>query len=69
MEAVAEATGKTWQLMNLTVKMIGKLVTGDVKLNNLSGPVSIAKGAGISADSGLVYYLMFLALISVNLGS
>ncbi|TFQ21124.1 RIP metalloprotease RseP, partial [Escherichia coli] len=56
------------QLMNLTVKMIGKLVTGDVKLNNLSGPVSIAKGAGISADSGLVYYLMFLALISVNLG-
>lgn len=67
-EAVAEATGKTWQLMNLTVKMIGKLVTGDVKLNNLSGPVSIAKGAGISADSGLVYYLMFLALISVNLG-
>ena len=69
MEAVAEATGKTRQLMNLTVKMIGKLVTGDVKLNNLSGPVSIAKGAGISADSGLVYYLMFLALISVNLGS
>ncbi|WP_413494266.1 sigma E protease regulator RseP [Morganella psychrotolerans] len=67
-EAIAEATGKTWQLMQLTVKMTGKLITGDVKLNNLSGPVSIAKGAGISADSGLVYYLMFLALISVNLG-
>ncbi|MBD2793606.1 sigma E protease regulator RseP [Xenorhabdus sp. 42] len=66
--ALYEAGDKTWQLMRLTVNMIGKLIVGDVKLNNLSGPISIAKGAGVSADSGLVYYLMFLALISVNLG-
>ncbi|WP_435947236.1 sigma E protease regulator RseP [Dryocola sp. BD586] len=66
--AVAEATGKTWQLMKLTVNMLGKLITGDVKLNNLSGPISIAQGAGMSAEFGLIYYLMFLALISVNLG-
>ncbi|WP_340620938.1 sigma E protease regulator RseP [Xenorhabdus siamensis] len=66
--AFYEAGDKTWQLMKLTVNMIGKLIVGDVKLNNLSGPISIAKGAGVSADSGLVYYLMFLALISVNLG-
>lgn len=66
--ALYEASDKTWQLMGLTVKMIGKLVVGDVKLTNLSGPVSIAKGAGMSADSGFVYYLMFIALISVNLG-
>ncbi|EPL6656022.1 sigma E protease regulator RseP [Proteus mirabilis] len=66
--ALYEASDKTWQLMGLTVKMIGKLVVGDVNLTNLSGPVSIAKGAGMSADSGFVYYLMFIALISVNLG-
>lgn len=66
--AIYEAGDKTWQLMKLTVNMIGKLIMGDLKLNNLSGPISIAKGAGVSADSGLVYYLMFLALISVNLG-
>ena len=66
--AIAEATDKTWQLMKLTVTMLGKLITGDVKLNNLSGPISIAQGAGMSADFGLIYYLMFLALISVNLG-
>lgn len=66
--ALYEASDKTWQLMGLTVKMIGKLVVGDVKLTNLSGPVSIAKGAGMSADSGFIYYLMFMALISVNLG-
>ncbi|MDC9595625.1 sigma E protease regulator RseP [Xenorhabdus anantnagensis] len=68
LSAIYEAGDKTWQLMKLTVKMIGKLIVGDLKLNNLSGPISIAKGAGVSADSGLVYYLMFLALISVNLG-
>lgn len=66
--ALAQAGEKTWQLMRLTVSMLGKLVTGDVKLNNLSGPISIAQGAGMSAEYGLIYYLMFLALISVNLG-
>ncbi|MFH8133486.1 sigma E protease regulator RseP [Pantoea osteomyelitidis] len=67
-EAIGVASVKTWQLMKLTVSMLGKLVTGDVKLNNLSGPISIAQGAGMSAEYGLIYYLMFLALISVNLG-
>ncbi|WP_437610283.1 sigma E protease regulator RseP [Erwinia sp. V71] len=66
--AIGEATAKTWQLMKLTVSMLGKLITGDVKLNNLSGPISIAQGAGMSAEYGVIYYLMFLALISVNLG-
>ncbi|MFG7476935.1 RIP metalloprotease RseP, partial [Enterobacter hormaechei] len=66
--AIVEATDKTWQLMKLTVNMLGKLITGDVKLNNLSGPISIAQGAGMSAEFGVIYYLMFLALISVNLG-
>ncbi|URQ61578.1 sigma E protease regulator RseP [Pantoea alhagi] len=66
--AIGEAGEKTWQLMKLTVGMLGKLITGDVKLNNLSGPISIAQGAGMSAEYGIIYYLMFLALISVNLG-
>lgn len=66
--AIYQAADKTWQLMRLTVSMLGKLITGDVKLNNLSGPISIAQGAGMSAYYGLIYYLMFLALISVNLG-
>jgi len=66
--AIGQATDKTWQLMKLTVGMLGKLITGDVKLNNLSGPISIAQGAGMSAEYGVIYYLMFLALISVNLG-
>lgn len=66
--AFYQAGDKTWQLMRLTVSMLGKLITGDVKLNNLSGPISIAQGAGTSAGFGIVYYMMFLALISINLG-
>ncbi len=64
----AIAADKTWQLVAVSFKMIGKLFTGDVSVKNLSGPISIAQGAGNSANYGLVYFLGFLALISVNLG-
>ncbi len=66
--AIYHAAVKTWRWMTLSVEMIGKLITGDVSVKNLSGPISIAQGAGISAAQGLVYFLSFLALISVNLG-
>jgi regulator of sigma E protease len=67
-ESLQKGTERTWDLMVLSVKMIGKLVTGVVSVNQLSGPVAIAEGAGASASYGLVYFLGFLALISVNLG-
>ncbi|WP_394247999.1 sigma E protease regulator RseP [Vibrio profundi] len=67
-ESVGKAIDKTGQIISLTASMIKKLIVGDVGLNNLSGPISIAKGAGATADYGLVYFLSFMALISVNLG-
>ncbi|GAA4497041.1 sigma E protease regulator RseP [Pseudaeromonas paramecii] len=67
-KAVAEALDKTGNMISLTVAMLGKLLTGILSLDNLSGPISIAKGAGSSAEFGLVYFLGFLALVSVNLG-
>lgn len=66
--ALGAAMDNTWRLMTLSVEMIGKLLTGYVSVKNLSGPISIAQGAGTSAGYGLVYFLSFLALISVNLG-
>lgn len=54
--------------MTLSVEMLGKLIVGDVSVKTLSGPVAIAQGAGTSASYGVVYFLSFLALISVNLG-
>lgn len=67
-QSVGKAIEKTGQLIELTFTMLKKLVIGDVGLENLSGPISIAKGAGTTADYGLVHFLGFLALISVNLG-
>ena len=67
-EAFTQSLDKTWQLVTLSFKMIGKLITGDVSVKNLSGPISIAQGAGDHAGYGFVYFLGFLALISINLG-
>ncbi|OEF23947.1 sigma E protease regulator RseP [Vibrio rumoiensis] len=67
-ESIPKAVEKTGQIINLTLTMVKKLFTGDVGIKNLSGPITIAKGAGTTADYGLVYFLGFLALISVNLG-
>ncbi|MCD8546879.1 MAG: sigma E protease regulator RseP [Aeromonadaceae bacterium] len=68
LSAIGEALDKTGNMIGLTVAMLGKLLTGILSLDNLSGPISIAKGAGSSAEFGLVYFLGFLALVSVNLG-
>ncbi|NMM41260.1 sigma E protease regulator RseP [Pseudoalteromonas arctica] len=59
---------ETWRLISLSFDMIGNLITGQVSVKNLSGPVGIAVGAGTSVSYGLVAFLSFLALISVNLG-
>ncbi|NMP33256.1 sigma E protease regulator RseP [Thalassotalea sp. M1531] len=63
-----ESIERTWNLVVLSFEMIGKLITGDVSVKNLSGPIAIAQGAGNSAGYGFVYFLGFLALISINLG-
>ncbi len=59
---------KTWEMSSLTLKMIGKMLTGESSLKNLSGPLTIADYAGKSASLGWASYLMFLAVISVSLG-
>lgn len=66
--ALQESVLRTWKLVTLSFDMIGKLITGDVSVKNLSGPIAIAQGAGDSAGYGFVYFLGFLALISINLG-
>ncbi|MCG7530237.1 sigma E protease regulator RseP [Psychrobium sp. MM17-31] len=67
-DAIVVGAQKTWDLTLLSFNMIGKLITGDLSVKNLSGPISIAQGAGQSAAYGIVAFLSFLALISVNLG-
>jgi len=66
--AVGEALSKTWQMSSLTLRMIGKMIVGEVSLENLSGPITIATYAGYSASVGITSFLYFLAIISISLG-
>jgi len=67
-DATLEAINKTWQMSVLTLKVLGKLVVGEASVKNLSGPITIAKYAGRSAQIGLEQFFAFLAIISISLG-
>ena len=68
LESVARAAERTWDVSTFTLKMLGKMIAGQVSLKNLSGPITIADYAGQSAQLGWLAYLSFLALISISLG-
>ena len=66
--ALGSAAKKTWHLSATTLVFIGRLISGKLSLQTVSGPVGIAQGAGESGKSGIAYYLAFLALVSISLG-
>ncbi len=66
--ALTHAAAKTWEVASFSVRMFGRMLTGELSWRNLSGPVSIAQFAGHSASLGLVPYCLFIALISISLG-
>ncbi|MEC7120611.1 MAG: RIP metalloprotease RseP, partial [Pseudomonadota bacterium] len=66
--ALVKATVKTWDLSVLTVNAFGKMISGLIGLDNLSGPITIAKVAGHTADLGWASFIGFMALMSVSLG-
>jgi len=66
--ALTAAIAKTWQMSVLTLRMIGKMLIGEVSLKNLSGPITIATYAGYTASIGLTTFLSFLAVVSISLG-
>jgi regulator of sigma E protease len=68
LEALTRSLHKTWETSIISLKMMGKMVMGEVSMKNLSGPITIADYAGQSAKMGVVAYLSFLALISISLG-
>jgi len=59
---------RTWDTAAFSLRMLGKMVVGEISWKNLSGPVTIADYAGQSAQLGTSAYLSFLALISISLG-
>jgi regulator of sigma E protease len=67
-EGLVQGAVRTWELSSATVRMLGRMLIGEVSLKNLSGPLTIADYAGQSAQMGTAYFLSFLALVSVSLG-
>ncbi|MAT82721.1 MAG: RIP metalloprotease RseP [Gammaproteobacteria bacterium] len=66
--AIPMGVAETWDKTALTLGLLKKMVTGDVSMKNLSGPITIARVAGDSARSGWTYFLGVLALLSISLG-
>ena len=66
-EAIGKAWTRSWETAGFTLRMIGRMVIGEVSLKNVSGPITIAEYAGQSAQLGMAPYLSFLALISISL--
>jgi regulator of sigma E protease len=66
--AVGRAAHKVFDLSIFSVKMLGRMIVGDVSWKNISGPITIADYAGQSAQLGWISWLGFLALVSVSLG-
>ena len=67
-EALEQGVRKTWELSAFTARMLGRIVTGDASLRNISGPLTMADIAGQSAQAGVLVFLTYLALISISLG-
>ena len=66
--AIGAGAARTWSQSVFTVRMLGRMITGDVSFKNISGPINIAQFAGESAQRGLDFYVGFLALVSISLG-
>lgn len=67
-QSIQQGLTRTVDTFWLSLKMLARMVTGDVSVKNISGPVSIADYAGQSARIGLSAYIHFLALISISIG-
>ena len=67
-DAMLAAPIKLWDMTVLTWQAIGRLLTGQSGMEQLSGPIGIAQAAGSSLEMGVIRFIQFLALLSLSLG-
>ncbi len=67
-EGFVHGFARTWEMTSMTFSVLGKMLTASISPENLGGPIAIAQIAGRTAELGLIAFISFLALISVNLG-
>jgi regulator of sigma E protease len=68
LDAAGHAAAKTWDTATFTLRIVGRIITGDVSLQAISGPIGIAETTGVAARLGWRPYLALVALISISLG-
>ena len=66
--ALHAAAAKTWDMSTLTLRVVWGMLSGQMSVNNLGGPITIAQTAGQSASIGGIYFLKFLAVLSISIG-
>jgi regulator of sigma E protease len=66
-QALVESCKQTYNIIELMVVILGKLITGEISTDTIGGPIMIAKMAGDQAKSGIENLIFFIAVISVNL--
>ncbi len=67
LQAVWPALLHTWEVFKVSWQLLGSMVTGEISMKALSGPIGIAQGAAYSASLGWSYFLNFLGLMSISL--
>lgn len=67
-EATIAAGEKTWEISKLTILALVKMVEGTISPRTLGGPIFIAQVAGAQVKEGIIPFILFMALLSINLG-
>ena len=67
MQSLSKGTYETYNLSLKTLQFIGKMLTGNMGTENLSGPIGIAQMAGNTAQAGFLPFLYLMALLSISL--
>ena len=67
-EAIVAAVQRTYDASVLTVRLLWGMLTGDISLRQISGPLTMAEGAGATLSQGAVAFTLFLAIVSISIG-
>ena len=67
-DAIIASAGKTWYISKLTVISVVKMLEGVISPRTLGGPIFIAQVAGAQVKEGIIPFILFMAVLSINLG-
>jgi len=67
-QSLSKGIFETYNLSIKTLQFIGKMLTGNMGTDNLSGPIGIAQMAGNTAQAGFIPFMYLMALLSISLG-